>query len=560
VVLRKVKYELNSKQEQAFKNKFVQAPVTSYEDVSTFVKTFSSTGRVDRISKRQKISEENSVENSIPKRQKISLNNIMHPPFHDDNDDDDDDDEDNVIVTATVDVASPGVLPPLEVFNKYFQKKYQELGCDIEAFRSYPNVRRELKAVQYTYGRDCVVELAPSVYLVHCRGASSTEDECELFVTRSKMPGNERRPACDSCNLVLKAQHKKLSRKQSSIERGQDQSDPSSKANIGVLTPTTTKVKLRNVVKKLKETKKKLKRLELKLHCKLDFSVDDETRNALTQAFEHCKATEGKGGGKSFQAKVVTALLEMETCDGIDGDPDKRTTADEFASRVVEEIAKYALVLTDKKQQVRFSPRIMRIAMAAWLDCPSGYDRLKENSLEIFPHARTLYRLQHKMTYVEGISPKVYGWLRDDLDLQKRPSANLYGHVVFDEMKLQSDIYWHSRSGKMMGFASSNANKQLSLMKEVEALYQEEGIDSSGNVDFSGKTASDDAEPMYEPAKYVNLFRYRSVHNYAHNCEFFLQQRIADRGRDARATHACNYHAFNHWRSQLGCGFGCWRQ
>jgi hypothetical protein len=63
VIMKKVNYELDPKQEQAFKNKFVQAPTTSYEDVSTFVKALSSTdslNRLDRISKRQKISLENS--------------------------------------------------------------------------------------------------------------------------------------------------------------------------------------------------------------------------------------------------------------------------------------------------------------------------------------------------------------------------------------------------------------------------------------------------------------------------------------------------------------------
>lgn len=74
-----------------------------------------------------------------------------------------------------------------------------------------------------------------------------------------------------------------------------------------------------------------MKRLELKLQCKVSFPVDDEIRNTLTRVFDHSKATGGKNDGKSFQPKVVTALLEMETCDGVDGDEDKSTKAEDFA-------------------------------------------------------------------------------------------------------------------------------------------------------------------------------------------------------------------------------------
>jgi hypothetical protein len=236
VLLRKVKYGLSSKQELAFKYKFVQSPVTSYEDVSSFVKALSSpvssNGRHERMSKRQKLSLENSKLSQTPLSSSSSqkLQVFVRPT------DADFDSKDKIhphgvkestivaatskkstTVAATVHVDdSPGICPPLESFNKYFQKKYQELGSDIEAFRSFPNVLRDLKIVQLAYGRDHSVELAPNVHLVHCAGKGSSEHACELFATRSKKPGNVRRPACDSCARVVRVQARRKSRQQAS--------------------------------------------------------------------------------------------------------------------------------------------------------------------------------------------------------------------------------------------------------------------------------------------------------------------------------------------------------
>jgi hypothetical protein len=293
VVLKKVKYELNHKQEMDFKNKFVQAPITSHEDVSAFVKTLSSTGSLEEsMPKRQKLSPENSSQLQVRSN---NANSALKKKNHTDPIRPHNDEDGTVTTTTTATVAAKvpapvhvsstgGMCPSLESFNKYFAKKYQELGCDIEAFRSYPYIRRDLKVVQFTYGRDNVVELGPSVYLVHCPGTGSSEDDCGLFVTRSKKPGNERRPACDACATVLRVQARRLSRKQasgqaSSLEASgdQDKSSPSSKANIASLTAATIKAKLRNVVKKLRETEKKCKRLELKLA----FSADDTIRDAV---------------------------------------------------------------------------------------------------------------------------------------------------------------------------------------------------------------------------------------------------------------------------------------
>jgi hypothetical protein len=191
-------------------------------------KALSSTDsldRLDRISKRQKISLENSSKqrSHTPLPSSLSSSSQLQVLSTDAETTLDDNDDNGVAVAvavavpvaATVDVdnnngrSSPGATPPLETFNKYFQRKYQDRGCDIEAFRSYPYVRRDLKVVQLAYGRDHVVELAPKVYLVHCRGAGSSEDDCGLFAIRSKKPGNERRPACDACAAVLRLQRQK---------------------------------------------------------------------------------------------------------------------------------------------------------------------------------------------------------------------------------------------------------------------------------------------------------------------------------------------------------------
>jgi hypothetical protein len=92
---------------------------------------------------------------------------------------------------------------------------------------------------------------------------------------------------------------------------------------------------------------------------------------------------------------------------------------------------------------------------------PSNYDRLKANSLDIYPLTGTLQNLASKVTAKEGLSPKVYAWFRDQLDFSEnmdRPGFGI-GIFYFDEMKLKSGIYNNMKYHASVGIASSNLQK-----------------------------------------------------------------------------------------------------
>ena len=101
----------------------------------------------------------------------------------------------------------------------------------------------------------------------------------------------------------------------------------------------------------------------------------------------------------------------------------------------------------------------------------------------------------------------MFGWIKDALDNDKL----VLGHLMTDEMKLQSEIWWNCKTNKMVGFASSGLNTDgLDLANELKKMLKD--VESSGGA------------PKWEeePALYVNQWRFRDCYNNTHNAEFFF--------------------------------------
>jgi hypothetical protein len=62
-----------------------------------------------------------------------------------------------------------------------------------------------------------------------------------------------------------------------------------------------------------------------------------------------------------------------------------------------------ARLRSDKKGVVRFDSRVLRAALAFWLESPAAYERLKANSLEVYPSQSKLYTLQRQLISNEYI-------------------------------------------------------------------------------------------------------------------------------------------------------------
>ena len=84
---------------------------------------------------------------------------------------------------------------------------------------------------------------------------------------------------------------------------------------------------------------------------------------------------------------IIQTLVEMETSYSVEKDKSSKEMKDEYANRVCKAIKDHAYEISGKKKQIHADPAIMRVALANFLQSSSGYERLKANSLEIYPSA-----------------------------------------------------------------------------------------------------------------------------------------------------------------------------
>jgi hypothetical protein len=109
------------------------------------------------------------------------------------------------------------------------------------------------------------------------------------------------------------------------------------------------------------------------------------------------------------------------------------------------------------------------------LESRNGYERLKSNSLEIYPSPSKLYRLQAKMISNDGNCPKVYSWFRDERDFECQPKDGAAAserkkcrvQVMCDEANFKSDIYTNVQNGVTSGFAASDGMSTINFAAEV---------------------------------------------------------------------------------------------
>jgi hypothetical protein len=146
----------------------------------------------------------------------------------------------------------------------------------------------------------------------------------------------------------------------------------------------------------------------------------------------------------------------------------------EFAqSRILDEIQNFSKKLNGQTRQVRFSPRVMRMALSLYLKGPSAYEAFCHSSIQVLPSLSTLKKLKANMTPKEGTFPRCYGWFRDEFfTTGVAAEGDCYGHIVCDEMKLKSDFYWNPSTHQCVGIVvDGGPEDKIDLVKEVQKLY-----------------------------------------------------------------------------------------
>jgi hypothetical protein len=347
-------------------------------------------------------------------------------------------------------------------------------------------------------------------------------------------PRNSGSRLCRSCR-------KKVSRRTQQITKKDDLAKPSSHAPWSVLASPVLKLRLQNVRKALDAAKRTssqlLARLQDDNHSYIN--ANDEQARTMMQKAADFVVNHNKDDAMEILIKDIIIRKGLSK-----GKEISESQVSEFAKHCVNEIKNFTLVKEDNKSRVRFSPRMMRLAMSLWMRSKKGYEAFREHSIMIMPSVSLLKSMQKGMRMNEGKCAKIYGWFYDT-HVSKCKDVT-HGHLMCDEMKLKNDIYWNCSDNSMVGLAASNDGVHKLLVEdEVSALFNvafnTNGSEEIETNNANGNNGDTKATPVatgkkgqkkalanvgeileYKPAMYVNLWRLRTTRNVTQSCEFFF--------------------------------------
>jgi hypothetical protein len=226
-------------------------------------------------------------------------------------------------------------------------------------------------------------------------------------------------------------------------------------------------------------------------------------RSLITKAFQTLANLDPEERAVAKQ-HVIKELVGLSV--GEDSHKINEEEASDFAAYLITEIDNKGKQLSGKPNQVEFTPAIFQTAVVLYLRTKVGYKDQRKLSPLVMPSTSTMDRLLRETRLNEGYSPKIYGNFFDEVVAHTTPPV--IGHLIFDEMKLKTGIFWRTSDHTVCGFANSNQN---STIRSVLIDMVQNGDDSS-TAEFHDTSA---------PAIYVNQWRFRSVYNVIHNSNFF---------------------------------------
>eukprot|EP00536_Pseudo-nitzschia_multiseries_P008597 jgi/Psemu1/20791/gm1.20791_g len=159
------------------------------------------------------------------------------------------------------------------------------------------------------------------------------------------------------------------------------------------------------------------------------------------------------------------------------------------------EFKQSVLELSGNDNKVQYDYQMKCLALAYFLDYgKSGYNRLKESSLEILPSLRTNER---ELSYLSG---------GDEWEPVK---GEMFVQIIFDETKDRCGVAYNPITGKETGFTASKNGTTLSFAGEILSIVEDNlsGEEARTNIEK-------DKDPYFEPATYANnMLAYRLLVN-----------------------------------------------
>ena len=160
----------------------------------------------------------------------------------------------------------------------------------------------------------------------------------------------------------------------------------------------------------------------------------------------------------------------------------------------------------------------MRMALAVWSCSKRAYEYVQKSNILLLPHPRTLYRKKKERRANNGLSIGLYSGLFDEFVSHKK-DEKLIAHLLVDEMKLKSGIWFNLKDGTVVGFETHeggvNIDKELKdILKDITKQKQ------TGDIERDKKDINESERTGL--ASYVNQWRLHAIFSETRNLSFYF--------------------------------------
>jgi hypothetical protein len=232
------------------------------------------------------------------------------------------------------------------------------------------------------------LQLSSGLLLCFCSGHSGhseKDDGCEAFFIRSRINSENDALLCGACERRETSKKKRETRRVSMIYG--DNTTPSSHCNLRWLTKEQLAERYNKLKKENLRVASNLKKLANEISDKVkheDLCLTEESRYVFSAAISAAKSEQGRNTIKDSLMNLLesTASSTQEAA----------ASCSEFVNAIAEEMTAFSTKLRSGDKQVRFSPRVLRIALSIWLKSPKTYREYKKSSLLCLPSITTLKR------------------------------------------------------------------------------------------------------------------------------------------------------------------------
>lgn len=185
-------------------------------------------------------------------------------------------------------------------------------------------------------------------------------------------------------------------------------------------------------------------------------------RESITEAFGAI-ATMSTAQKADAKKHIVQELMSLSMTSD---DVNKRlndTEAERFADYTISQIKNKAKVIEGKPNQVEFTPDLLRSSVVLYGRSKIGYKEQRKLSPLVLPSPSKLNKIMRQTRVNEGSNKRLYGHFFDkyvSVDSVNHGGC-VAGHLIFDEMKLKTGVFWRTTDHKACGFVSSSSTDSM---------------------------------------------------------------------------------------------------